>query len=108
MPRRSAPAQLFLCVLVVAASSSCKREARGFRVLPVAAQRTRRAENTTFHPGGDERPDLPSGTSIATPRDIDINAYDIAAGQQLFQAMNCAGCHASHGGGAIGPALTDQ
>lgn len=31
----------------------------------------------------------------------------IAAGQQLYLAMNCVGCH-SHGGGGMGPALIDD
>jgi cytochrome c553 len=34
------------------------------------------------------------------------NAYVLSRGQQLFEAMNCVGCHA-HGGGGIGPALSD-
>ena len=31
----------------------------------------------------------------------------IEAGKQLFQAMNCTGCH-SNGGGGFGPALMDK
>jgi cytochrome c oxidase cbb3-type subunit 3 len=34
------------------------------------------------------------------------DAYDVAQGKMLYQAMNCVGCHA-HGGGGIGPALLD-
>jgi cytochrome c oxidase cbb3-type subunit 3 len=35
------------------------------------------------------------------------DAYDVAQGKQLYGSMNCSGCHA-HGGGGIGPALTDR
>src|SRR3954469_13336264 len=34
------------------------------------------------------------------------DAYDVAQGKQLYENMNCVGCHA-HGGGGIGPALLD-
>jgi cbb3-type cytochrome c oxidase subunit III len=34
------------------------------------------------------------------------SAYAVSEGKELFDAMNCSGCHA-HGGGALGPALTD-
>lgn len=35
------------------------------------------------------------------------DAWDVAQGKQLFQWMNCTGCH-SHGGGGMGPALSDD
>lgn len=35
------------------------------------------------------------------------NAYDTAQGKNLFEKMNCTGCHA-HGGGGMGPALSDN
>jgi cytochrome c oxidase cbb3-type subunit 3 len=38
---------------------------------------------------------------------FDNNANAISAGQQLFSMMNCVGCH-SHGGGGMGPALSDD
>jgi cytochrome c oxidase cbb3-type subunit III len=36
------------------------------------------------------------------------DADAIASGRQLFVGMNCAGCHSSYGGGAIGPSLRDS
>jgi cytochrome c oxidase cbb3-type subunit 3 len=36
------------------------------------------------------------------------DASAIASGRQLFVGMNCAGCHSSYGGGAIGPSLRDS
>jgi len=38
---------------------------------------------------------------------FDNNAYGTAEGQQLFEQMNCSGCH-SNGGGGMGPALMDD
>ena len=35
------------------------------------------------------------------------NAYDVAQGKRWFRWYNCNGCHAN-GGGAMGPALTDE
>jgi cytochrome c oxidase cbb3-type subunit 3 len=35
------------------------------------------------------------------------DAWDVAQGKQLFQWMNCSGCH-GHGGGGMGPALSDD
>jgi cytochrome c oxidase cbb3-type subunit 3 len=32
----------------------------------------------------------------------------IAQGRALFHSMNCVGCHASQGGGGIGPPLSDK
>lgn len=37
----------------------------------------------------------------------DDNAYSTSEGQQLFNQMNCSGCHAN-GGGGMGPALMDD
>jgi cytochrome c oxidase cbb3-type subunit 3 len=38
---------------------------------------------------------------------FDDNAYGTSQGQQLFETMNCSGCH-SNGGGGMGPALMDD
>jgi cytochrome c oxidase cbb3-type subunit 3 len=37
----------------------------------------------------------------------DDNAWAISEGKILFSAFNCNGCHASGGGGAMGPPLRD-
>jgi cytochrome c oxidase cbb3-type subunit 3 len=36
------------------------------------------------------------------------NAWAISEGAQLYRWFNCGGCHASQGGGGIGPALMDD
>lgn len=41
------------------------------------------------------------------PKHYERDAWDVAQGKQLFQWMNCTGCH-SHGGGGMGPALSDD
>lgn len=38
---------------------------------------------------------------------IQDDPEQIAAGEQLYSAMNCVGCH-FHGGGGMGPPLMDQ
>lgn len=45
------------------------------------------------------------GPSPANPYGSDRGA--MGQGYQLFQRMNCAGCHGDHGGGGMGPSLRD-
>lgn len=56
-----------------------------------------------FAPGGRE----PLREQSAAMRAIMDDPEQIAAGRQLYLAMNCVGCH-SHGGGGMGPALIDD
>jgi cytochrome c oxidase cbb3-type subunit 3 len=46
-------------------------------------------------------------SSAAAAKHYERNAYAVAEGERLYQWMNCVGCHA-HGGGGIGPALSDD
>ena len=69
-----------LIVLALFAASGCEREKRDFTTPP---------------------PSRPAGDHYQR------DAYDVAQGKQLYEYMNCVGCHA-HGGGGIGPALTDR
>src|SRR5205085_9343074 len=80
--------------------SSCKREERGFRVDPPAANTVTVAMTTDFHAGG------------ALPKDpvnnaYEENAYALSEGQRMYLQFNCVGCH-FHGGGGIGPPLMDD
>jgi cytochrome c oxidase cbb3-type subunit 3 len=79
---------------------SCKREERGFRVEPPAADTTYTVAVTDFHVGG-----APSNAHVKNP--YEGNALAMATGQQLYSAYNCGGCH-FHGGGGIGPPLMDD
>lgn len=56
-----------------------------------------------FAPG----PDEPVWKRSASAADYDGNEEMIQAGQQLYAAMNCVGCHAN-GGGGMGPPLIDD
>ena len=88
---------LFIFILVLAAA--CKREERGFRVSPPAADTVNSKQLTT----------LQAGVPTANPpvkNEYEENAYAMSEGKRLFTYMNCSGCHA-HGGGAIGPPLMD-
>jgi cytochrome c oxidase cbb3-type subunit 3 len=75
----SACTKLLLVLALGCNLSACEREKRDFRTPP---------------------PGQPIGDHYQR------DAYDVAQGKQLYQYMNCVGCHA-HGGGGIGPAFTD-
>ena len=76
----SAWVRIMAALAVATTLSACEREKRDFNTPPPG------------HPAGDH---------------YQRDAYDVAQGKQLYENMNCVGCHA-HGGGGIGPALTDQ
>ncbi|MBV9215779.1 MAG: cytochrome c [Acidobacteria bacterium] len=79
---------------------ACEREERGFRVQTPDTNRVNNKQLVDLQAG------QPSKTPD-TPNDYENNAQALADGKQLFQQMNCTGCHA-HGGGSIGPALMDD
>ncbi|HEY0369590.1 MAG TPA: cytochrome c [Chthoniobacterales bacterium] len=88
-------------MVALSLTSSCKREERGFRVQPPAADKVTVASMSDLHPGGGG----PTPT-IAPPKGYEESAYAIGEGQKLYMAFNCVGCH-FHGGGGIGPPLMD-
>jgi cytochrome c oxidase cbb3-type subunit 3 len=77
----------------------CERENRDFGQAPpsTAAPLVR---VSVLQPG-------PMLINDSTAGPYDGNAYGMAQGKQLYNAMNCVGCHA-HGGGAMGPPLMDE
>jgi len=79
---------------------SCKREERGFRVQPPAAETTELPTLTSFHAGPTTEP-----AHVANP--FEQNAYAMSQGKVLYENFNCVGCH-FHGGGGIGPPLMDD
>jgi cytochrome c oxidase cbb3-type subunit III len=89
---------LLLCFLY--SLGGCKREERGYRVAPPAADKIQTTSVSELHPAGGEKPG-PVKNHYAE------NAYATSEGQRLFSAFNCVGCHA-HGGGGMGPALMDN
>jgi cytochrome c oxidase cbb3-type subunit III len=89
---------LLLCCLY--SLGGCKREERGYRVAPPAAQKIKTTSESELHPAGGEKP-------RPVKNHYEENAYATSEGQRLFSAFNCVGCHA-HGGGGMGPALMDS
>ena len=95
-------------ILAGGAAISCKREQRTFRVAPSHAKTTSGIPNTPFAAGLRREPTTRFESPAPAPDLVESNAYELAEGQRLYRDMNCAGCHALHGGGAIGPALSDE
>ena len=82
--------------------AGCDREARRTGSTPVGQTAPAGESPDTIIPGGGPAPPLDPRAAL-----YDNNAPAIAEGQELFNKMNCVGCH-SHGGGGMGPALMDD
>ena len=81
--------------------AGCEREQREYAKAP-ASPPTHPRESV-----------LPPGKKIAeatsaTGRHYERNAFHITQGGRWYKAFNCSGCHASGGGGNMGPALIDD
>jgi cytochrome c oxidase cbb3-type subunit 3 len=89
----------FAAIVVLSGAVTCKREERRFRenppTIPVDA-----VIMSPLQPG-------PSVIETHMKIPEEDNAYAVSEGKQLFDQMNCSGCH-SHGGGGIGSPLTDD
>ncbi|HEY8832353.1 MAG TPA: c-type cytochrome [Gemmatimonadaceae bacterium] len=101
-PRPHAPAWSVELALLLAVSSltACKREERDFRANPPSATAGNPVTMSSLQPG-------PTIVQTALLNPYEDNAYAVSEGKTLFGQMNCSGCH-SHGGGGIGPPLTDD
>src|SRR3954467_2364644 len=73
-------------LLLLLLLSSCKREERGFRVAPPAADKLQVNSTSDLPPTGGAPPPL-------VKNDYEENAYATSEGQRLYSAMNCVGCH---------------
>jgi cytochrome c oxidase cbb3-type subunit III len=87
-------------LLLAATLSACQREERRFRERPAAATVYDAVTMSSLQPG-------PVVIEREMRNPYEDNAYAVSEGKQLFDQMNCSGCH-SHGGGGIGPPLTDD
>lgn len=87
-------------VALLLLGADCKQENRDFREIPPAASATEAVRVGELQPG-------PAQAFDSTTSKYADNAYAIRSGQQLYNQMNCVGCH-FHGGGGIGPALMDN
>lgn len=91
-----------LAALAVAALlGGCDRQERYSRGKPLGETVPVSGSPDTIFPGNSTPPPLDPRAAA-----YEGNAYAIAQGQQLFNWMNCSGCH-SNGGGGMGPALMD-
>src|SRR3954452_23360352 len=88
--------------LVALALAACDREERHSRSKPITETIPAGQSPDTIYPGTGTAPPLDARAAL-----YDNNAPALAEGQQLFNQMNCVGCH-SHGGGGMGPALMDD
>lgn len=100
MSSPSLGARCWLAVSVSLLGAACSQENRDFREIPPAASATAAVRVGELQPGGVQVFD-------STINKYADNAYAIRLGQQLYNQMNCVGCH-FHGGGGIGPALMDN
>jgi cytochrome c oxidase cbb3-type subunit III len=84
------------------ALSACDREEHHSRAKPIGETLEAGQSPDTIFPGSSAQAALDPRAKL-----YDNNANAIARGQQLFNWMNCVGCH-SHGGGGMGPPLMDD
>jgi cytochrome c oxidase cbb3-type subunit 3 len=87
-------------LLMLSSLAACEREKRDFRANPPSATPGNPVIMSSLQPG-------PAVIQAAVLNPYEDNAYAVSEGKQLFDQMNCSGCH-SHGGGGIGPPLTDD
>ena len=95
-------ASLVVIGAVALALGACDREERHSRSKPLGETVPAGESPDTIYPGSGTPPPLDARAKL-----FDNNANAIAQGQQLYNQMNCVGCH-SHGGGGMGPPLMDD
>ena len=88
-----------IVVVICLCTAACEREDRRLNERPPQPPATFVAQ-VPLQPG-------PTVVTDTAEGPFDDNAYGTSDGQQLFEQMNCSGCHAN-GGGAMGPALMDD
>lgn len=86
--------------MLLLAFAGCEREKRDLHP-PTSAQPGQSMQLISLRAGGGAPP-------ANDPFEYDKNAYAQSQGQQLFENFNCGTCHASKGGGDIGPPLLDE
>jgi cytochrome c oxidase cbb3-type subunit 3 len=101
MPRNTVLALGTLLAATLALCGGCEREARRYQELPAAANRETVIRVGQLQPGTPEQ-----AAPVKSP--YQDNAWGIAEGKRLYSAYNCAPCHGTNGGGAIGPPLMDD
>jgi cytochrome c oxidase cbb3-type subunit 3 len=98
---RRSPLRAFAALLLALSLAACEREIRRARESPPASNATDVVSMSPLQPG------QPSPRA-ALVNVYEQNAWAISEGKRLYGAFNCAGCHASGGGGGMGPPLLDD
>lgn len=101
-------AVVIAAVLVIAlwriiqpASGARPNLATGYTGL-VSAQQLLRVPVTGIYPGG-----TPAGLEANMQNPLANDPDALARGAKDFDSFNCSGCHMAHGGGGMGPALSN-
>lgn len=100
----------FAAVLAAIALTSCEREAREFRSSTSDETLWRLPAHTPYRvaiPPGQPNDDANATISEDEESHYEQNAQSLSEGKWLFVRFNCHGCHASGGGGDMGPPLID-
>lgn len=105
-------ARLAFIILASAFAASCGNDEREVSETGREAEPAQAQSETERVPAIAQVPFSPGGTAPVREKSEGMRAMindpeQIAAGRQLYLAMNCVGCHA-HGGGGMGPALIDD
>jgi cytochrome c oxidase cbb3-type subunit 3 len=94
------PLRALVVAALVVLCAGCRREERGFRAWPPAADPKSAVREVPLQPGA-PTPD------VSVHSEAEDNAYAVSEGKRLYNAWNCSGCH-FQGGGGIGPPLMDD
>jgi cytochrome c oxidase cbb3-type subunit 3 len=94
-------AALVLLPVIALGLAACEREDRSAGSTPSRAAHQETIAVGDLQPGGAAPP-------VRARNRYEENAYAVSEGKRLYTAFNCSGCHASAGGGSIGPPLMDD
>ena len=88
------------CLVLSAIATGCETERRRFADTVASVPADNGVRQSPLKPGEPVADTLP-------PLPYEETAYAISEGQRLYAWYNCAGCHATNGGGGMGPPLID-
>ena len=100
MCSRYPDARFVWATLLVLGTAACEREQRRFETWPSSASSETAVREVALQPG-------PPTREVDVRGPYEDNAYGVSQGKQLYNQMNCSGCH-FQGGGGIGPPLMDD
>jgi cytochrome c oxidase cbb3-type subunit III len=104
-PLSCALAAALAALALVAVAGGCERERRDLGGTPASARPVELAPESALYPGAPATGGEPLDPALPGYAET---AYAVSEGQVLYQMFNCGGCHATGGGGAMGPPLIDN